>query len=88
MFMGPIDKEKVWNTDGVSGCKRFLNRFFEMATSEKVDQHLNEKAMRLAHRLVHGVTEDIEKLLFNTAIAKMMEFLNDLLNWSITPKKR
>lgn len=87
MFMGPIDKEKVWNTDGVSGCKRFLNRFFEMATSEKVDQHLNEKAMRLAHRLVHGVTEDIEKLLFNTAIAKMMEFLNEFTKLEHYPKK-
>jgi hypothetical protein len=36
MFMGPFDKEKVWNTDAVSGCRRFLNRFYEMAISDKL----------------------------------------------------
>ena len=36
LFMGPIDKEKVWNTEGVSGCSRFLNRFYDMVISEKV----------------------------------------------------
>ena len=36
MFMGPLEKEKVWNTDAVSGCRRFLNRFYDMAFSSKV----------------------------------------------------
>ena len=41
MFMGPLEKEKIWNTDAVSGCRRFLNRFYEMAVSEKVsDEYL------------------------------------------------
>jgi leucyl-tRNA synthetase len=76
MFMGPIDKEKVWNTEGVSGCKRFLNRFHEMAFSENVKEGSLPEALKLGHKLVHGVTEDIEKMLFNTAIAKMMEFIS------------
>ncbi len=34
--MGPFDKEKLWNTDAVNGCKRFLNRFYDLVTSDKV----------------------------------------------------
>lgn len=76
LFMGPVDKEKVWNNKNVSGCSRFLHRFFELATSDKVKEHENKESMRLAHRLVAGITCDLDQLLFNTAIAKFMEFLN------------
>ncbi|MFZ0565604.1 MAG: leucine--tRNA ligase [Chlamydiales bacterium] len=87
LFLGPVEKEKVWNTQNISGCYRFLNRFFEMATSPKVKNEFHEEAIRLAHRLVQGVTEDIEKFLLNTAIAKMMEFLNEFTKLPIYPKK-
>lgn len=79
MFMGPLEKEKVWNTDAVTGCRRFLTRFYEMATSSKVSKEDTEEALRLGHRLINGVTQDIEILQFNTAIAKMMEFMNDFV---------
>lgn len=87
MFMGPIDKEKVWNTEGVSGCRRFLNRFFEMVTSDKVTNEESHEGLKLAHKLVQGVTDDIEKLLFNTAISKMMEFINEFTKLPHYPKK-
>lgn len=86
MFMGPLDKEKIWNTDAVSGCRRFLNRFYEMAFSEKVVNEISEEALKLGHRLVHGVTKDVEALQFNTAIAKMMEFMNDFTKLSAYPR--
>ncbi|MBI5272657.1 MAG: leucine--tRNA ligase [Chlamydiia bacterium] len=76
MFMGPFDREKVWNTDAVSGCKRFLNRFYDMILSEKVIHEESLEALKLSHKLVYFVTRDIEELQFNTAIARMMEFLN------------
>lgn len=76
MFMGPIEKEKVWHTDAVSGCRRFLNRFYEMAMSEKISEASSIEGLRLGHRLIAGVTQDVETLNFNTAISKMMEFLN------------
>lgn len=76
MFMGPIDKEKVWQSSAISGCRRFLNRFFEMATGDKVCDC--DEGLGLAHRLVDGVGCDIELLGFNTAIAKMMEYMNDV----------
>lgn len=87
LFMGPLEKEKVWNTDSVTGCRRFLTRFFDMATSDKVTEESNEEALKLSHRLVHGVTADIEELQFNTAIAKMMEFMNDFTKLSTYPKQ-
>lgn len=77
MFMGPLDKEKIWNTDAVTGCRRFLNRFYDMVTSDKVTDEESEEALKLGHRLVHAVSKDIEVMQFNTAIAKMMEFMND-----------
>lgn len=86
MFMGPLEKEKIWNTDAISGCRRFLNRIFDLATSDKVTEATLPEAEKLAHRLVHGVTDDIENLLFNTAISKMMEFINDFSKLPTYPK--
>jgi leucyl-tRNA synthetase len=86
MFMGPFDKEKVWNTDAVIGCKRFLNRYFELVHSEKATDEENEEAMRLIHKLAAAVESDIENLQFNTAIAKMMEFINDFSPLAAYPK--
>ncbi len=86
MFMGPLDKEKVWNTDAVSGARRFLNRFYDMAFSDKVSNEISNEALKLGHRLVHGVTKDIESLQFNTAIAKMMEFMNEFTKLPIYPR--
>lgn len=86
MFMGPFDKEKVWNTEAVSGCRRFLGRVYEMIFSDKASDEESEEALRLGHRLVHAVEKDIEGMQFNTAIAKMMEFLNDFLSLPQYPK--
>lgn len=74
MFMGPFDKEKLWNSEAISGCRRFLDRFYALVTSGKVSDC--ENGLKHAHKLVDGVAHDIEGMLFNTAIAKMMEFIN------------
>lgn len=76
MFMGPFEKEKQWNTEAVSGCWRFLNRFYDLVLSDKVCDEDTEEALKLSHRLVYKVEKDIEAMQFNTAIAKMMEFIN------------
>jgi len=86
MFMGPLDKEKIWNTDAVSGCRRFLARCYELAVSEKLTDTSSEEAVRFAHRVVHQVGEDTEALQFNTAIAKMMEFINDFTKLAAYPR--
>jgi leucyl-tRNA synthetase len=85
MFMGPVDREKIWNTEAITGCRRFLSRFWEMAHSDLVKDEKNEKAEKLGARLVDGVTKDIESMQFNTAIAKLMEFLNDFTKLPVYP---
>ena len=86
MFMGPFEREKVWNTDAVTGCRRFLNRFFDMVHSDKVTDAPLEEASKWTHRLVDKVTKDIEALQFNTAIAHMMEFLNGFIPLPAYPR--
>jgi len=87
LFMGPFDKEKIWNQDSLSGCKRFLNRYFDMIYSEKVCNEESEEAMKSVHRVTYAVAQDIEGLQFNTAIAKMMEFMNNFTALEKYPKK-
>lgn len=87
MFMGPFDQEKLWNTDAMMGCRRFLGRVYDVVFSEKVTDEEGKEAMRLAHRLVHAVEKDIASLHYNTAIAKMMEFMNALQPLDTYPRK-
>lgn len=86
MFMGPFEREKIWSTDAVNGCKRFLNRFYDMVFSEKVAEEETMEALKLSHRLVDAVTKDIEAMQFNTAIARMMEFLNAFIPLPTYPR--
>lgn len=86
MFMGPFEKEKVWNTDAVNGAKRFLNRFYDLVMSDKVTDSETPEALKLSHRLVAQVTADLDALQFNTAIAKMMEFINAFIPLPSYPK--
>jgi leucyl-tRNA synthetase len=88
MFMGPLEKEKIWNTKAVMGCRRFLVRFFDLIHSDKVsDSPAGEEALKLGNRLLHGVSKDIDNMQFNTAIAKMMEFLNNFTKLDKFPKE-
>lgn len=86
MFLGPLEKEKIWNNEAITGCRRFLTRFYDLAVSSKLCEEENEEALKLGHRLVHGVQSDIESLQFNTAIAKMMEFMNDFCKLPSYPR--
>jgi leucyl-tRNA synthetase len=85
-FIGPLDKEKVWNNDVLTGCRRFLSRAYEMVTSDKVQDRDDVTVLRAAHRLVDKAKEGIEALQFNTVIAKMMEFVNDVGPSEVYPK--
>lgn len=87
MFMGPFDKEKHWNTDAVNGCKRFLNRVYDVIFSDKLVEEEEVESMKLIHRLVQSVEKDIEAMQFNTAIAKMMEFMNSFQPLPAYPRK-
>ena len=76
MFMGDYTSSAPWSDDTVKGCKRFLDRvgaLTDIATAEKEDAKI-ESAL---HKTIKKVTEDIEAMKFNTAIASMMALINE-----------
>ena len=86
-FMGPLETEKVWNHDALNGCRRFLIRVHDIVTSNKVQEKFDEAAEKLIHRLVDKARHDLEIFQFNTVVAKMMEFVNEIVRREFYPKK-
>ena len=94
MFMGPLDRDKPWTDEGINGVNRFLKRVWNMYVTEddKINPAIKETApspamLKEINKLVKGVTGDIEGLLFNTAIAKMMEFVNFVSKETVLDKE-
>jgi len=77
MFMGPFDQAISWNTQGVKGCYRFLDKVWKLFSNyqEKSDKENTDVATAL-NRLNKKIDHDIESCRFNTAVAVFMEFIN------------
>ncbi|MFV0443491.1 MAG: leucine--tRNA ligase [Planctomycetaceae bacterium] len=96
MFMGPLEQTKPWSMSGVEGVHRFLARVWRMFVEERADDVALDDAVqdvppteeqeRLLHKTIKAVTEDIEKLSFNTAISRMMEFTNAFTGFNPRPR--
>ncbi len=78
MFMGPLDASIAWSVDGVDGARRFLDRVWRMYQNTKIDKECEEIEL-IYNQTVKKVTDDYEKLSFNTAISQMMTFVNAVL---------
>ena len=79
MFIGDFEKVATWSNEAVKGCKRFLDRVWNMAERVTDDSTEYSKAnMSLMHKTIKKVSEDIENLKPNTAIATMMATLNQI----------
>lgn len=77
MFMGPFDGSVAWNTDGIRGARRFLDRVWSVVNSHVQSSAQDSDGVELAfHKTIKRVSESTEQLRFNTAISSMMEFLN------------
>jgi leucyl-tRNA synthetase len=74
MFMGPLEQVKPWQTSGIEGVRRFLERVWNVATGpiSADPAAYDEATRRLVHKTVKKVTHDIEALRFNTAVSSMM----------------
>ena len=78
MFIGDFEKTAVWSDDSVRGCKRFLDRVWNLATEQEHTDDAYSKANEAAvHKAIKKVSEDIEAMKFNTAIAALMSLVND-----------
>ena len=88
MFMGPIEAEKPWSEDGVNGAKKFIDKVYRMFVEEsKIKDEDNSNLDKIYNQTVKKVTEDYERLSFNTAISSLMIFLNAVQKEEIFPKK-
>ena len=86
MFMGPLEQSKPWSMSGVNGVRGFLDRAWRMIVDQDADETVlnsavgdhkpTEKQTQILHRTIKAVSNDIENLQFNTAISRLMEFVN------------
>ncbi len=96
MFMGPLEATKPWSMAGVDGVFRFLGRVWRLMVEERADEVALSSAvqdvpatpgqLRILHKTIKAVTDDLDKLSFNTAISRMMEFTNEFTSMEVRPK--
>ena len=96
MFMGPLHQSKPWSMAGVNGVRSFLDRVWRMIVEEKDDALVlnasvgdhepTDEQLRMLHKTIKAVSRDIATLSFNTAISRMMEFVNLFTKHSARPK--
>jgi leucyl-tRNA synthetase len=94
--MGPLEATKPWSMAGVNGVRGFLDRVWRLIvdeTSESVvcqacveETSPSDDQLRVLHKTIKAVTHDLEALAFNTAIARMMEFVNFFTREKVRPK--
>jgi leucyl-tRNA synthetase len=91
MFMGPLEATKPWNTQGLEGLYRFLGRVWRLFCDEDGkllvdDSTPDANLMKVLHQTIKKVTEDTGALAFNTAIAQMMIFVNEVTAQNARPR--
>ena len=78
MFMGAFDQPIPWNTQGTKGCRKFLERVWRLQDMISDAQGVRDSVKTSYHATIKKVSEDIERMKFNTAIAAIMSFVNDI----------
>lgn len=96
MFMGPLEASKPWSMEGVNGVRNFLDRVWRLIVNDKAEaielnpavQNVEPTAEqnRVLHKTMQGVSGDLDRMAFNTAIAKMMEFTNFFTKCDVRPR--
>lgn len=93
MFMGPLERDKPWNQNGLVGVYKFLNKAWrclhakDEMTFQVSDDKPSEALLKLCHQTIKKVTHDIESLAFNTAISQLMIFTNELNQCDGVPRE-
>ena len=96
MFMGPLEAVKPWSMQGAEGVSRFLNRAWRMIADDEAektrlnakvtDAAASEEQLRVLHKTIQAVTQGMESLSFNTAISRLMEFVNYFTSQDVRPR--
>ncbi len=83
MFMGPLEQQKPWNTHGVEGVYRFLQKVWRLVQRD-FSENQDADVEKARHKMIKKVTEDVKNFRFNTAISAMMIFTNEAQSKSAT----
>ncbi|WP_166980666.1 leucine--tRNA ligase [Rhodocaloribacter litoris] len=92
MYLGPLEASKPWNTRDIVGVHRFLKRVWRNFVDERTgalrvtDAAPSEDLLRALHRTIARVTDDMERMSFNTAIAALIELNNALVSLEAVPR--
>ncbi len=86
MFIGDFEKSAPWSDNGVKGCRRFLERVWKLQDS-LVDGDIRPEMEVMTHQTIKKVSNDYENLKFNTAIAQLMTYLNEVNDLGTISKK-
>ncbi len=78
MFIGDFEKAAAWSDEAVKGCKKFLDRVWALAEAGPEGEDVTPANERILHQTIKKVSDDIEEMKFNTAIAAMMTLVNEL----------
>ena len=76
MFMGPFDEGGDWNDQGITGIDRFLKKVWRFCQLPNSEENPSKKDLQLLHQTIQSVSHDLEQMKFNTAISRLMEFIN------------
>ena len=87
MFMGPLEANKPWNENGVEGAKRFIERVFRMFQEKEITDTENKNLEKIYNVTVKKVTENYEKLSYNTVISQLMIFVNAAYKENTLPRE-
>jgi leucyl-tRNA synthetase len=83
MFMGPFEQMIPWDTKGVVGSRRFLEKIYKLVLNNVATSTSEENLKRSLHKTIKKVSEDVESMKFNTAVSSLMEFIN---TWNTSNK--
>ncbi|MEZ5054688.1 MAG: class I tRNA ligase family protein [Chitinophagales bacterium] len=83
MFLGPIDTAKPWDTNGISGVSNFIRKFWrlfydDLGVAKNVQVEATQEELKILHKTIKKIQEDIERLAFNTCVSTLMIAVNEL----------
>jgi leucyl-tRNA synthetase len=93
MFMGPLERDKPWSTSAIEGVYRFAQRSWRIFLDDEdkllaTDAEPSADDLKILHKTIKKVTEDIEHLRFNTAISQMMIFVNHFTKADVAKSRK
>ncbi|MEM6318431.1 MAG: class I tRNA ligase family protein [Bacteroidota bacterium] len=91
MFLGPIEQSKPWDTNGIDGVSKFLNRYWSLFFDNQGNWSVSDAApskdeLKILHTAIKKVTDDIQRFSFNTCVSAFMVCSKDLKKWRCNKK--